>query len=334
MRVFDYVNILDGVVPITWIDKISKIIELNTCLKVKELEKSYSLKNMEKSSLEKRVNSILKLEDNIELRKVAIGYSRIFRDLHLEDYSLTMNNMLSLHNELMRDVSKYYEKGMFQSSDNVVLETDVYGSRKIRIMPLSAEDTPAVVENLISAYNASINKVSSLLIIPIFILDFLCIHPFMYSNGHMSRLLTTALLMNAGFNVAKYLSIEEYILKHENEYYSALQESSENWSRGKNDPTKFVEFFLEMIETLYLNLEDGINIEIKSKLSKKERIVKIIKRSPAPVSKKEIAAAVPDISITTIELVIGELVKANKIEKIGANKNAKYMTPIKVFNNK
>ena len=116
-------------------------------------------------------------------------------------------------------------------------------------MPVAPCDTPDAVECLCNAYEQAIasEKLDSLILIPVFICDFLCIHPFNDGNGRMSRLLTLLLLYKSGYNVGKYISIEKQIEKTKDRYYDTLEEADIRWHEGDNDPTSFIKYMLQVI---------------------------------------------------------------------------------------
>ena len=157
-----------------------------------------------------------------------------------------------------------------------------------------------------------------------FILDFLCIHPFNDGNGRMSRLLTLLLLYRSGYIVGKYISIERMIENSKELYYECLRESSENWYENKNDYIPFVKYMLGVIAGAYREFSSRIKLLITQNISKPERIEEIIKNTPSTITKKEIAEKCPDISVVTIQRTLAELLTAEKILKIGGGRYTKY----------
>ena len=164
-----------------------------------------------------------------------------------------------------------------------------------------------------------------LLLMPIFILDFLCIHPFNDGNGRMSRLLTLLLLYRAGFIVGKYISIELLIEKSKDSYYDALQASSLNWHDNRNDYLPFLKYILGVVIKAYNEFEDRVEHLRHIKMSKTDRIKNLIEKPPGKISKKEIAQACPDISITTIERALAELLAIGFVEKVGVGRATSYV---------
>jgi Fic family protein len=183
------------------------------------------------------------------------------------------------------------------------------------------------MEELIYAYMDARDdsEINQLLLIPCVILDFLCIHPFQDGNGRMSRLLSLLLMYKNGFDVSKYISFEEQINLSKGNYYEALRQSSIDWHENKNDYIPFMENFLFTLYLCYKELDKRFLTLKSGKVSKAKRIEEIVLSAFIPISKKEIQDLLPDISVSTIERVLSEMLKDGKISKIGATNSAKYI---------
>ena len=167
-------------------------------------------------------------------------------------------------------------------------------------------------------------ETDELIIIPMFILDFLCIHPFNDGNGRMSRLLTLLLLYRAGYIVGKYISIEKVIENSKNTYYEALQSSSQGWHEDDNDYAPFVRYMLGVILSAYRDFSTRVRVLVTSGISKPDRIREIIKDSLGKITKSEIVQKCPDISQVTIQRTLNDLVKNGEIIKIGGGRYTSY----------
>lgn len=256
-----------------------------------------------------------------------IGYRDALNLIHnnYQNLSFSETNILSLHETMLR-IAKANVAGKFKEHDNAIMEVKADGTRSVRFIPISASETKEAMNQLILAYmdardNSNINQ---LLLIPCVILDFLCIHPFSDGNGRMSRLLTLLLLYKAGFDAGKYISFEEQINKTKGYYYESLRKSSVSWHENKNDYFFFVENFLVTLFTCYKELDKRFATVNSKKVNKTSRIEATILNSVLPISKKEISDILPDISVTTIEVVLGKMLKEGIILKIGEGKNTKY----------
>ena len=183
------------------------------------------------------------------------------------------------------------------------------------------------MDNLCSAFDKAIHdsEMDPLLIIPMFILDFLCIHPFNDGNGRMSRLLTLLLLYRAGYIVGKYISIEKLISDSKETYYEVLQDSSYGWHEGTNDYAPFVRYLLGVIVAAYRDFSSRVQLLTTSGLSKPDRIRELIKGHIGKITKSEIMAMCPDISQVTVQRALTELLKNNEITKIGGGRYTSYV---------
>ena len=236
------------------------------------------------------------------------------------------NNILQLHRDLY-SFSSSAVGGVYKNSDNIIAEKHADGTETVRFRPVPAFQTADAILNLCTRYNEAIEAgtYDPLLLMPMFILDFLCIHPFNDGNGRMSRLLTLLLLYRAGFIVGKYISIEMLIEKSKDSYYEALQSSSQNWHENGNDYLPFLKYMLGVVVKAYNEFEDRVAYLRHRKMSKADRIKDLIEKTPGKISKKEIAQACPDISVTTIERTLAELVASGFIDKIGVGRSTAYV---------
>lgn len=235
-------------------------------------------------------------------------------------------DILRLH-DIMLQYSDNDRRGQYKTDDNIILEVDTSGNRRVRFTPASAEETPKAMEQAIFAYMDARNDtgINKLLLIPCFILDFLCIHPFADGNGRISRLLSLLLLYKNGFDAGKYISFEEQINKHKDLYYEALRLSSDNWDIGNNDYIPFIKNFILALLLCYKELDSRFALLNERKINKKQRIEATVLNSLLPISKSEIAFILPDVSPTTIEAVLSLMVKTGAIKKTGAGHNTKYI---------
>jgi Fic family protein len=255
------------------------------------------------------------------------GYRDVLNMIHesYEHIPIKPTVILQLH----RDLYKYGSQeagGHYKNADNVIAEVDVKGNKKTRFEPVPTWETAPSVDLLCQAYAEIINEktVDILLIIPMFILDFLCIHPFNDGNGRMSRLLTLLLLYRADYSVGKYISIEKLIEISKDVYYEALQTSSLNWHEGENTYEPFVKYMFEIIVSAYRELSNRIDLIANDALSKPDRVSKIIEETVGTITKTEIVRKCPDISQITVQRALAELLENEKIVKIGGGRYTKY----------
>lgn len=256
------------------------------------------------------------------------GYREVLATVH-ESYEYILvrsNNILQLHRDLY-SFSKSDLGGKFKNTDNVIAESGKDRKQRVRFTPVPAFQTPEAMEQLCLQFNNAIDegRYDPLVLIPMFILDFLCIHPFNDGNGRMSRLLTLLLLYRSGYIVGKYISMEMLIEKSKATYYEVLQDSSYAWHEGTNDYIPFVKYYLGIMLKGYKEFQDRVEHLNYRKLSKADRVKAVFDKKLGIVRKSDIAAFCPDISKTTIERTLKELLENGYIEKVGKARATGYV---------
>lgn len=256
------------------------------------------------------------------------GYRSVLAMIHesYEYISIRANVILQLHRNLY-SYSQSFSGGSYKNSDNVIAEVDADGKARTRFVPTPAWQTAEAMDEMCMSFNTAWDgdETDELLLIPMFILDFLCIHPFNDGNGRMSRLLTLLLCYKAGYIVGKYVSLEMLIEKSKETYYDALQASSTGWHTGKNSYEPFVRYYLGIILKGYREFEDRVEHLRHKGLSKPERIKRLIGQNVGKITKKEIMEVCPDISKVTVERTLTDLVKSGYIAKVGAGPATGYV---------
>lgn len=258
--------------------------------------------------------------------KEILGYRDVLNTIHesFEYIPIKASYILQLHGILYR----YSEKtigGKFKNTQNYISEQRSDGTSFVRFTPLAPFETPMAVDAICESFNRAIDActVDPLLVIPVFITDFLCIHPFNDGNGRMSRLLTTLLLYRSGYAVGKYISIESKIEKNKSLYYDALQESSEKWHENENDCTAFIKYILGIILSAYRDFEQRVDM-----VSEKQRGVETVRtailQTVGKFTKTELLEKCPSISKATIENSLRTLTEQGEIVRHGSGKNTFY----------
>lgn len=301
-----------------------------------ELEKIAKIQSIRSSNeIEGIITSNERIKEIVNFSSAPVGHDEQeiagYRDalnyIHLNYEYLNINEetLLKLH-EIMMSYTNYGYGGHYKNTDNLIIEQDQEGNRSIRFKPVSAKDTPEAMNQLILAYNEaySESRINQLLLIPCFILDFLCIHPFRDGNSRMSRLLSILLLYKNDFDVVKYISFEQQINNYKGSYYEALKVSSDQWEINENSYIPFMKYFLYIVYLCFKEMDERLEI-VESHKNKTLRIKETVLNSLVPISKKEISYILLDVSPTTIEKVLGEMVKDGKIVKVGKGRNTKYI---------
>ena len=206
--------------------------------------------------------------------KEIAGYRDVLNTIHQNYDYIPVKSSIFL--QLHRDLYKFAGNagGSFKSSDNVIAQEDEQGNKSIRFQPVPALETPAYIDAICDAFQDACkdSQCDPLILIPMFILDFLCIHPFNDGNGRMSRLLTLLLLYRAGYIVGMYISIEKLIEQTKETYYETLQESSYNWHEEENDDAPFVRYMLGVIVAAYRDFSSRVQLLSTRGMSKPERV--------------------------------------------------------------
>ena len=259
-------------------------------------------------------------------REIA-GYRDVLNTVH-ENYDyIPVRPVMIL--QLHRDLYKFSNSaigGNFKNSDNIIAEELPDGTKRVRFQPVPAWETTEAMDALCNALQEASTdpELDPLLLMPMFILDFLCIHPFNDGNGRMSRLLTLLLLYRSGYFVGKYISIERLIADSKETYYEVLQESSTGWHEGENDYLPFVRYMLGVVIAAYREFASRVDILITRGLSKPDRVREIIRSTTGKITKTQIMRQCPDISQKTVERALAEMLKNGEIIKISGGRYTSY----------
>lgn len=344
MRIFSYEFLETGLLPVTLLNMTNRISELKALdaqrknqfpdifssleriAKVQSVKSSNAIEGIITS--DKRIQEIVNKSSaplNHDEMEIA-GYRDALNNIHegYQTIDIKEADILNLHRILLSHTPE--GGGQYKTDDNVIMAIDGLGRRSVRFEPVSAHDTAEAMEQMILAFldarsNANINQ---LLLIPCFILDFLCIHPFSDGNGRISRLLSLLLLYKYGFDAVKYISYEEQINRHKPNYYDALHQSSNQWHSAQNSYIPFIENFIYMLLLCYQELDKRFAVVQDRRVTKRQRIESEVLGSLLPISKAELSQLLPDVSVTTIEVVLSDLLKQGIIEKLGQTRSARY----------
>ena len=344
MRAFDYTKLKDA----HWDSEVLGLIaqihefkgrqELYLQQKPATLEKLVEIAKIQSTEASNKIEGIVTTSTRIQqlcLDKTTprtrdeeeiMGYRDVLNTIH-ESYAyipIRPSYILQLH----RDLYQYSEKtisGRFKNTQNMIIETRADGTQAKRFEPLTPYETPAAIEAICESFNQVIDScvVDPLVVIPIFIHDFLCIHPFNDGNGRMSRLLTTLLLYRCGYMVSRYISIESKIEKTKDTYYAVLQQCNHGWHDGHNNPTPFIKYLLRIILAAYRDLESRINL-VSEKLPAIELVRAGINEKIGKFTKNDIMALVPSLSKTSVENALKKLTEDGVIQRHGQGKATFY----------
>ena len=343
MRQFDYAKLKDQLWDTEVVNYLSQIHEakgkqtLYLRQKPEQLDRLVEIAKIQSTEASNEIEGIRTTETRLRqlMREKAAprnrdeseiaGYCDALNVVHesFEFIPLTPNYILQLHKIMLSHTDSAFG-GSFKNVQNYISATNADGKAYTLFTPLAPYETPPAVQKICDAYNRAVGegKVDPLILIPVFIHDFLCIHPFLDGNGRMSRLLTTLLLYRAGYEVGKYISLEAKIAKNKGAYYDALELSQTGWHEEKDDPTPFIKYLLGTIISAYRDFEDRMEIISPSS---EDTVRKAVESRIGKFTKRKITELCPNISASTVERNLRAMVNNGVLEKQGAGKSTIYI---------
>ncbi len=254
------------------------------------------------------------------------GYRDVLNTIHnsYEHIPFSDNVVLQLHRDLMKYSGK--EGGRWKSTANEITETLSDGSKHLRFVPVAPHQTADFMRLLHERYNelAREQEWDPLLLIPFYVLDFLCIHPFLDGNGRMARLLTVLLLYQNGYDVGRYISLERIVEKSKESYYDTLYVASQGWHDGTHNILPWTEYLLSTILAAYRDFEGRFGRISSGPGSKTDMILNAIDGMIADFSVGDLERSCPTVSQDMIRHVLATLRKAGKVEAIRMGKYAQW----------
>ena len=303
---------------------LDKLVEV---AKVQSTESSNAIEGIFTSNT--RLNQLMQSKTtprNRDEEEIA-GYRFVLDMIH-ESYEyipISSNYILQLHQNLYRFTNRSIG-GHFKNSDNHIVARDENGIEHVIFEPLSPLETPIAIDRICEEFNrvSATEEVDTLLLIPIFIHDFLCVHPFNDGNGRMSRLLTTLLLYRAGYVVGRYVSLEKKIADLKDLYYDSLNMSQNGWHEGEDDPTPFIKYILKTIIAAYKDFEERIEI-IDIKEPAIEQVRAAVYKKIGKFTKSEIMEMCPKLGRASVENSLTALVNEDVLERRGRGRGTYYV---------
>lgn len=352
MRPFDYENLARRKWDMDILNLVSKIQEckgrqdLFTRQKPVELERLQQIARIQSTESSNRIEGIVSSSTRMKQlmdekttpanrdESEIVGYRDVLGIIHenYEQIPIKRNYILQLHRDLFRHTDVSFG-GHFKNVQNYINEYRPDGTAVTRFTPTAPYETPSAIDAICESYNRTIafQRVDPLILIPVFILDFLCIHPFNDGNGRMSRLLTLLLMYQNGFEVGKYISIEKAIEKTKDRYYDVLNYSDVGWDDASNDPDPFIRYMLEVILSCYKEFEEKVRItSYMDKRTQAYDIVKVyVSDHIGKFSISDVLIACPGISRASAQKALKQMVENGTLEKHGASRGTYYLPVLK-----
>ena len=303
-----------------------------------ELEKLVKIAKIQSTEASNAIEGIV--TTNTRIRQLALektipknrdeqeiaGYRDVLSIIHecFDTIPITQNYILQLHKVLYSYMNNPLA-GRTKTVQNYITASYLDGHSEALFTPLAPYETPDALDRLCEEYNRVIGnmELEPMIVIPIFIHDFLCIHPFNDGNGRMSRLLTTLLLYKNGFYVGKYISLEAKIAKNKDLYYGALYESQIGWHEGTDDPVPFIKYLLGTILLAYRDFEDRFAL-VDTKRSALDTVRLATLSKIGSFTKQDIRELCPSFSVSSIEGAFRKLVASGELKREGKGKNTCY----------
>lgn len=347
MRSFDYSKLADNMWDSEILSYVAKIHEckgrqeLYIRQKPVELERLIEIARIQSTEASNKIEGIVTTSTRIKQlmkekttpksrnEKEIVGYRDVLNTIHENHDFIPIRSsyILQLHRDLLKHAGISYG-GTFKNTQNYINETKSDGTIVTRFVPLTPHETPTAIDAICESYQRTLNMevIDPLILIPVFICDFLCIHPFNDGNGRMSRLLTLLLLYQNGYEVGKYISIEKQIEKTKDTYYDVLERIDYGWHEQENDPTPFIKYLLQIILSCYTEFEERVRLVSSGNRSTVYDVVaKYVTEKIGKFTSAEVVAACPSGSRSAIIAALGRLTEEGVIIKCGTGRATFYV---------
>ncbi|MDO4620223.1 MAG: Fic family protein [Lachnospiraceae bacterium] len=305
-------------------DELEKLVEI---AKIQSTESSNAIEGIVTTST--RVKQLVEEKTtpkNRDEQEIA-GYRDVLNIIHdsFDAIPITQNYILQLH-KIMYSHMNNPMAGRTKDNQNYISTTFPDGHTEILFTPIAPFETKEALDRICEEFNRVIGnlEVEPLIVIPTFIYDFLCIHPFNDGNGRMSRLLTTLLLYRSGFYVGKYISIEAKIAKNKDLYYDALGQAQHGWHEGCEDVNPFIKYMLGTVLAAYKDFEDRFEI-VEKKMPAIDKVRKAAENKIGRFTKQDIRELCPSLSVSSIEGALRKLVLDGELKREGSGRSTCYI---------
>jgi Fic family protein len=296
---------------------------LKDLAKIQSAESSNRIEGIEVESQRLKPLVLGKTKPRSRPEEEVMGYRYALEFIHKKHSDLIMDSktIKDLHS-LAQDGAG--DAGQWKKKDNEIIEFDQKGQRSVRFVPSQAKDTPTAIKDLCAAYENEMQSAGlpPLITASLFVLDFLCIHPFRDGNGRVSRLLSLLCLYKLNFHVGKYVSLERIIEENKQSYYEALKQSSQGWHKQEHNPLPWINFFLSMLRQACKELSENMEMSQSEFSGKGEFIEKTILGQTGNFTLKELRLQCPHVSSQMIKKTLHDMKKNRRITLVGRGRGA------------
>jgi Fic family protein len=254
------------------------------------------------------------------------GYRDVLNLIHesAREMALSVNVILQLHTMLYR-----YQAGRasrWKMTQNEIVERDAQGNVRVRFVPPNPAITPMMMEKLVEGYTRALAEGREpLIVVPLAVLDFLCIHPFDDGNGRMARLLTLQLLYHFDYEVGRYISLERIIEESKETYYETLEATSRRWHEGRHDVFPWMRYFWGVLLRAYREFEERVGTLRTGRGVKTDLVEEAVKRRIGPFAISDIEAECPGVTRDWIRIVLRRMRDEGRIVPRGKGRGARWV---------
>lgn len=257
------------------------------------------------------------------------GYRDVLNTIHANyaDIPITSGVVLQLHRDLYRHAAS--EGGRWKMADNEISEERPDGQKVVRFQPVAAHATPEYMDALHKRFRSvwANDGTERLLLIPAYVLDFLCVHPFHDGNGRMARLLTLLLLYHAGYEVGRYISLERIVEQSKESYYDTLYQSSQAWHEARHDLLPWTEYLLGVVIAAFRELEERAGTLTAARGAKTGMVLETISAMRGDFSVKDLQQRCPHVGIDLLRKILRKEREGGRIECLGRGPDARWRRP-------
>ncbi len=263
------------------------------------------------------------------------GYWDVLQLIHdeMQNVQFSENMLKQFHSLLLKYSDRdTRHRGEYKTLPNTVTARYPDGTTRIIFDPTPPWQVKMEMERLVTWTQETFaaHQIHPLLIIGLFVYEFLSIHPFQDGNGRLSRLLTTMLLMQHEYHFVQYISFEHIIEDRKKRYYEVLMECQHRRSAESAERIDvWMEFFLECLIILIQRLEHKYAHYQRNGMylnPRQRRVLAVIEKSQ-PVKMMDIHALISDVPINTLKKDVKYLVEHSRVEKIGNRRGTIYLLP-------